>query len=157
MITTSSYRASLAAVALGGLVGWMTMLAAPASAADAKGNTIQPGQMRASKMIGNNVYGTNDQALGQVVDIVLDPDGEVAAVVIGVTPTAGEPRKNVAVPMRDIKREHDRLSLSRTQAQLQQADNYRLNGGATGSGTSTPPTQDGHTAPHPGGNSPSGK
>lgn len=58
---------------------------------------MQPDQMRASQMIGNDVYNTDDQTIGHIVDIILDPSGEVAGVVIGLVTPEGAGEKNVAV------------------------------------------------------------
>jgi sporulation protein YlmC with PRC-barrel domain len=114
---------------------------------------ILPDQMRASKIIGANVYDRNNVKLGDVQDIVLDKSGRVAAVVLSVGGFLGVGTKDVAVRMSDITTDNNRLTLDRTKAQLQQAANYQLRdkysgagegaspatGGQAGSGTSVPP------------------
>jgi sporulation protein YlmC with PRC-barrel domain len=116
---------------------------------------ILPTQIRASKMIGANVYDRQNQKLGTVQDLVLDKDGRVAAVVVSVGGVAGVGGKNVAVRMSDIKTDNNRLTLDKTKQQLDQAANYQLTdqmtgagkgpspvtGGQVGSGSSTKPRQ----------------
>jgi hypothetical protein len=76
MTSQSTCRMLLASATLGALAGFALPLGVPARAADANANQIQPGQSRASQMIGNDVYDTSDQPVGRVVDIILDPNGE---------------------------------------------------------------------------------
>lgn len=104
---------------------------------------IKPDQMRASKIIGANVYDVNNEKIGDVSDIVLDKDGRVAAVVVGVGGFLGVGEKDVAVRLGDIKTSHNRLTLDRTKQQLQQAAAYRLTDETTGAGTSVSPVHGG--------------
>src|SRR5258706_4172220 len=46
--------------------------------------TIQPDQIRGSKMIGSSVYDVQNRHIGKVRDLILDRDGKVAAVVVDV-------------------------------------------------------------------------
>jgi sporulation protein YlmC with PRC-barrel domain len=115
--------------------------------------TIQPDQMRASKIIGADVYDRDNEKVGDVDDLILDRNGEVAHVVINVGEVLGMGGKDVAVHMKDIKMDNNRLTLSQTKDQLRQAATYQLKdqttgagssptpveGGRAGSGTSTPP------------------
>ena len=87
---------------------------------------IKPDQMRASKIIGEDVYDVQNRKLGDVKDLVLDKDGKVAAVVVGVGGFLGVGEKDVAVSMSDLKTDNNRLTLDRTKEQLQQAANYQL-------------------------------
>lgn len=57
MITASLPRILLASAALGALFAVAPVPPGPARAADA----VQPGQSRASQLIGQPVYGANDQ------------------------------------------------------------------------------------------------
>jgi sporulation protein YlmC with PRC-barrel domain len=116
---------------------------------------ILPTQIRASKMIGANVYDRQNEKLGTVQDLVLDKDGRVAAVVVSVGSVVGVGGKNVAVRMSEIKTDNNRLTLDKTKQQLDQAANYQLTdqftgagkgpspvtGGQVGSGSSTKPRQ----------------
>lgn len=125
------------------------------SAATAGSQMIQPNQMRASKIIGANVYDRDNQKVGTVYDLILDRDGRVADVVVDVGSVLGIGGKNVAVKMSDIKTDSNRLTLNETKQQLQEAANYQVEdrdtgagtspspvtGGRAGSGTSTPPAR----------------
>jgi len=117
---------------------------ARATAAAAAEAQIQPDQIRASKMIGSAVYDVQNRKIGIVKDLVLDRDGQVALVVVDVGAFLGMGGKYVAVSPRDIKTDHNRLTLDLTKEQLQQAQNYRLENSYTGAGTSTSPVHGGH-------------
>jgi sporulation protein YlmC with PRC-barrel domain len=117
---------------------------ARATAAAAAEAQIQPDQIRASKMIGSAVYDLQNRKIGSVKDLVLDRDGQVASVVVDVGAFLGMGGKYVAVSPRDIKTDHNRLTLDLTKEQLQQAQNYRLENSYTGAGTSTSPVHGGH-------------
>ena len=106
--------------------------------------TIQPDQIRASKMIGSAVYDVQNRRIGHVKDLVLDRDGQVASVVVDVGTFLGMGGKYVAVNLRDLKADHNRLTLDLTKEQLQQAQDYRLENRNTGAGSSTSPVHGGH-------------
>src|SRR5262249_43260827 len=102
-------------------------------------NTIQPAQVRASKMLGSTVYDVQNRNIGSVKDLVIDKDGTVAHVVVDVGSFLGMGGKYVAVPLSDIKTDHNRLTLDRTKEQLQQMAAYDLENRNTGAGSSTSP------------------
>jgi sporulation protein YlmC with PRC-barrel domain len=104
---------------------------------------IMPNEMRASKVIGADVYDRDNKKLGDVQDVVLDKSGRVAAVVVNVGGFLGMGTKNVAVKFSDIKFDNRRLTLDRTKAQLQQAANYQLTDKETGAGQSPSPVTGG--------------
>jgi sporulation protein YlmC with PRC-barrel domain len=110
-----------------------------------RSDAILPSQMRASKIIGSTVYDRHNEKLGSVQDIVLNRNGQVAAVVVGVGGVLGVGGKNVAVKMQDIKTDNDRFTLDRSKDQLKQAVNYKLEDSDTGAGTSATPATD-HSA-----------
>jgi sporulation protein YlmC with PRC-barrel domain len=58
----------------------------------------QPGQWRASKLIGIDVYGANNEKIGDIREILLDKSGMAQVVVLGVGGFLGIGEKNVAVP-----------------------------------------------------------
>lgn len=100
--------------------------------------TIGPNQMRASKMIGMNVYGKYNQQIGSVQDIILDRNGRVAAVVISAN------GKNIALPLSAFDASHNRLTLMNIS--LQQANGaapYHLTDNNTGAGTTGVPVRGG--------------
>ena len=53
---------------------------------------------RGSKLIGATVYGPDNASIGNVNDVLLDNDGKIRAVVIGVGGFLGVGEKDVAVP-----------------------------------------------------------
>lgn len=64
---------------------------------------LQQGDMRASRLIGMTVYNDANENIGDINEIVLRPDGKVAAVVIGVGGFLGLGERDVAVPFEQIK------------------------------------------------------
>jgi sporulation protein YlmC with PRC-barrel domain len=63
----------------------------------------RPDQWLASSLKAKNVYDRSDAKIGVINDLVIDRDGRVAAVVIGVGGFLGIGEKNVGVPFQDIK------------------------------------------------------
>lgn len=106
-------------------------------------HSIQPDEIRASKMIGSTVYDVQNRNIGSVKDLVLGRSGNVDAVVIDVGSFLGMGGKYVAVPVSDIKTDNNRLTLDRTKEQLQQMAQYRLEDRSTGAGSSTSPPEGG--------------
>ena len=105
--------------------------------------TIQPDQIRASKMIGSTVYDVQNRDIGKVRDLILDRSGQVAGVAIDVGTFLGMGGKTVAVKLSDLKMDNNRITLDRTKEQLQQMANLRLENRNTGSGTSASPVHGG--------------
>jgi sporulation protein YlmC with PRC-barrel domain len=99
-----------------------TMIAAPAIAQDSNANKntqtqtqaaaapsgefmtqAQKGEYRASKFIGVNIYNNNDENVGEVNEVMVDKEGSIRAVVIGVGGFLGIGEKNVALPFKSIQ------------------------------------------------------
>jgi len=85
---------------------------APSSAtsgqASASGNAqfisqAQTGQWRASKLVGVNIYGTDNAKIGDVSEVLLDKDGKAQAIVIGVGGFLGVGAKDVALPFNAVQ------------------------------------------------------
>ena len=106
-------------------------------------HSVQPDEIRASKMIGSAVYDMQNQKIGSVDDVILNKDGKVDAVVIDVGSFLGMGGKSVAVEPNELKTDNNRLTLDRTKEQLKQMANYDLTNRNTGAGTSTSPAQGG--------------
>ena len=115
--------------------------AAPNAAVPATQATrhMRDDQMRASKLIGSAVYDPSDQKIGTIDELVLNPDGKVADVVLGVGGFLGAGEKHVAVAMAEVKRgKNDHFVLSTTKDALKQMENFDLKAeGAARSGSST--------------------
>ena len=118
--------------------------AAPAAAPHTLPATIQASrhmrddQIRASKLIGSAVYDPTDQKIGTIDELVLNADGKVADVVLGVGGFLGAGEKRVAVPMADLKRgKNDHFVLAATKDSLKQMANFEFKTASTaGSGSS---------------------
>ena len=61
------------------------------------------GKWRASKLMGLDVYNEANEKLGDVNELILDKDGKVAAVVIGVGGFLGMGEHDIAVTMDKLK------------------------------------------------------
>ena len=80
-----------------------------------------PMHLLGSDLRGTNVYGTNDEKIGDISDIVIDRQGRVVAVIVGVGGFLGLGQKDVAVPFSALE--------------LRAEKNGRSGTATTGSGT----------------------
>jgi len=79
---------------------------APSSDQMSTGNWMtreQPGQWRASKLEGLNVYNNNNEKIGDISELIVDNSGKIQAVVIGVGGFLGLGERDIAVPFEQIK------------------------------------------------------
>jgi sporulation protein YlmC with PRC-barrel domain len=58
---------------------------------------------RATELMGKNVYGSNNEDIGEIGDILLNKDGRIVGVVLDVGGFLGLGETNVAVPMRALQ------------------------------------------------------
>lgn len=67
--------------------------------------TVQqsPDQWRASKLVGLQVYGPDNQSVGKISDVLMSKDGKAASVIIGVGGFLGLGEKDVSVPYEQVK------------------------------------------------------
>ncbi len=85
----------------------------------------------ASSMIGTSVYAPNDEVIGDINDIIVNTDGTVQGVVIGVGGFLGLGEKDVAVTMKSLTLtpERDgsapRLVLNSTKEELEAAPEFK--------------------------------
>jgi sporulation protein YlmC with PRC-barrel domain len=138
---TAVFAAIVAAAAPGAFAQTSTM---PATHTAVTNHIIQSDEFRASKMLGSAVYDMQNRDIGKVSDLVLNKDGKVDAVIVDVGSFLGMGGKYVAIPLSDIKTDHNRLTLDRTKEQLKEMAAYQLENPDTGAGTSTSPTTGGH-------------
>ncbi len=68
---------------------------------------LQPGQFLASDLIGTRVVGQNNEAIGDVNDVVMGQDGKAMAVLVGVGGFLGIGEKDVAIPFEQAKVMYD--------------------------------------------------
>ena len=66
-------------------------------------NQASPGQWRASQLNGLDVYGQNNEKIGDIKDVLLDKSGKAETVVIGVGGFLGMGEKNVGVPFNSVQ------------------------------------------------------
>jgi sporulation protein YlmC with PRC-barrel domain len=66
-----------------------------------------PGSYRASDLMGKDVYGANNEDIGEINDVIIGRDGQVMAVVVGVGGFLGIGEKDVAVPMQSLQFQAD--------------------------------------------------
>jgi len=74
--------------------------AAPAAASD---TTSFKGNWRTSRLVGMSVYNDNNESLGSINDLLIDKNGDIKAVVLGVGGFLGLGEHLVAVPFDKIK------------------------------------------------------
>lgn len=106
---------------------------APSAAASTSSGTFIDSQRQdqwlASKLIGTKVRGASDETLGDVSDVVMDANGSVSAVVVGVGGFLGVGEKSVAVPFSALEmsraRDGDRLVLRHSKDELKAAPTFQ--------------------------------
>jgi sporulation protein YlmC with PRC-barrel domain len=104
-------------------------------------------EVRASKLIGTSVTNNANETVGDINDLILNRDGQVAAVVIGVGGFLGMGERDVAVNYNSLRIEYDasamtesgatKIRLDATKDQLKAAPAWTWTGGTTGQGTTT--------------------
>lgn len=62
-----------------------------------------PNHWRASKLVGVVVYGTNNERIGDINEVLIDRNGDAEAVVIGVGGFLGIGEKDVALPFKSVE------------------------------------------------------
>lgn len=97
----------------------------------AAANVIEPGEIRASKLLGSAVHNARDTKIGTVKELIIEKDGRVAAVIVKVA-FVGFGDKYVAVNLEDLTSRDNRLTLDRTSDQLQQMTGYNLDENVSG-------------------------
>jgi sporulation protein YlmC with PRC-barrel domain len=96
-LTSAAFAAAMLAASPLALAQSTAQTSAMTPTADAPATRIEAGQIRGTDLRGSSVYDSQNKKIGSVDDMILDHNGRVAAVVIGVKD------KDVAVGMRDLK------------------------------------------------------
>jgi hypothetical protein len=65
--------------------------------------TPQPGQIMGSDLRGTRVYGSNNESIGDISDLLLDRQGRIVAAIVGVGGFLGIGQKDVAVPFEALE------------------------------------------------------
>jgi sporulation protein YlmC with PRC-barrel domain len=109
--------------------------AAPADSAKPVSSQIVDAQGRdewlASKLKGTTVVGSDNQKVGDVIDILLDKSGQVRAFIVGVGGVLGLGAKEVAIDLTEFREvpasngNKTHLKVSMTKEQLAQAPDFK--------------------------------
>ena len=91
-------------------------------------------EFKASKFVGIDVYGSENEKIGDISEILLDAQGNAKAVVIGVGGFLGIGQKNVAVPWSSVTWSNDPAPSKTASTERPAATGSTATGG-TGSGT----------------------
>jgi len=91
-------------------------------------------------LVGNlwnkRVYNSNGESIGDLNDLVIDKDGRIAAVVVGVGGFLGLGEKNVAVDYNHLRQNGgitpDRVTINMTKDDLNNAPNFQRQGSGSG-------------------------
>jgi sporulation protein YlmC with PRC-barrel domain len=113
---------------------------APTAQSTAATPMKHPGHWRSSKMIGLNVYNNANEKIGDINDILLDPAGKVAGVVVGVGGFLGMGEHDVLVKLDQIKFVNEPVR-STTTANQRPAGTAAPTTTATGTATTTRPAR----------------
>ena len=73
----------------------------------------QTTDMRASYLIGANIKNMQDETVGEINDLVLDKDGKVVAVVVGVGGFLGMGEREVALDYKSLNVKYDPNAMTR--------------------------------------------
>jgi sporulation protein YlmC with PRC-barrel domain len=112
----------------------LTLMATAPAFAQSGGFVQKQGanEWRSSKLVGTNVYGPADEKIGDINEVLIDNNGAVHGVVIGIGGFLGVGEKDIAVPFKslNIKRAQnsdkiDRISVRYTKDQLKQAPAFK--------------------------------
>jgi sporulation protein YlmC with PRC-barrel domain len=94
---------------------------------------MSPQQMRGSELMGVDVYGSDNEKIGDIDELIVGQDGRLEAIVVGVGGFLGIGEKNVAIPFDQVE------FLSERQVEAMNASN-RTAAGTTAGGVTTPAT-----------------
>jgi sporulation protein YlmC with PRC-barrel domain len=90
----------------------------------------EQGVWRASELVGKDVYGSNNEDIGEVSDVLIGQNGQVRGVIVGVGGFLGLGETNVALPMQAFQfSNRDAVRTAGTQSGASGT------GGASGAGT----------------------
>src|SRR5947209_404765 len=93
----------------------------PGNSTAATETQMKPDQIRAEKFIGSTVYDVQNRDIGKVKDLLFDKGGKIDQAVLDVGAFLGMGGKYVAIPLKDIKMDNNRLTLDMTKEQLKSA------------------------------------
>jgi sporulation protein YlmC with PRC-barrel domain len=129
MLKTLMLTTAISSLLIGGAMAQST---ASGAAATQTVSQQKPDQWLASKFKGTNVVGVDNQKIGDVTDILFDKNGKIEAYVVSVGGFLGIGSKEVALAPSSFQvlaadansGGYERLKLSMSKDQLQQASNF---------------------------------
>lgn len=135
-MTTTAMFAAMMALSVPAFAQTSTATNTPSATAGE--SQMRPDQIRASKFIGSTVYDVQNRNIGSVKDMLFDKGGRVDQAVIDVGAFLGMGGKYVAIPLKDIKMDNNRLTVDMSKEQLKSAQAFKFNE-TESTGTSAPP------------------
>jgi sporulation protein YlmC with PRC-barrel domain len=86
-------------------------------------------EWRASTLIGASVYGPDNKSIGDINELLIEKDGRVTAVVVGVGGFLGVGEKRVALPLQSLNVERkdgeiEKITVAHTKEQLNNAPTF---------------------------------
>jgi sporulation protein YlmC with PRC-barrel domain len=103
-------------------------MAAAGTAAEAEFLSFGADQVRASDVIGKEIFGPDDQSIGEVSDLVVQEDGETRAALIDIGGFLGVGEKEVSIPFEQIEMAQDgdepRLTIAMSREELEALPAY---------------------------------
>jgi hypothetical protein len=87
----------------------------------------QPGQVTTDKLIGRSIQNAQNETIGEIEAVVLDPDGKVGAVVVGVGGFLGIGQRDVAIQWTalEVGSNGEKVTTALTKDQLKALPEYR--------------------------------
>jgi sporulation protein YlmC with PRC-barrel domain len=107
---------------------------------DAGTKLMLKGQWRASKLMGLNVYNDSNEKLGDINELILDKNGKVNAVVVGVGGFLGMGEHDIAVSMDKLKFVEEPVRTSSARDTTAPVRDTTTTGAAPAPATTTAPT-----------------
>ncbi|MDP2358069.1 MAG: PRC-barrel domain-containing protein [Beijerinckiaceae bacterium] len=127
--------------AMSGTASNPSNLGTAATSADVNRALATPGvgQMMSSDIRGTNVYGANNESVGDVSDILLSREGEIVALVVGVGGFLGIGQKDVAIPFKAFDFVTEGQATTRTSTSTSPGATGTAPGMTSGAGTTAAP------------------
>lgn len=124
---TSHLTLAAALVLLGGAAVAQTTPAMPPAGGAAVPTAMQPGQIRAEQLIGEDVYNAANEEIGEIEDLVIDPrSGTVVAVLIELEGALGLAQRHIAVPLSRVQMSgNDRITLNASAEEIKAMPSYQ--------------------------------
>ncbi|HET6839106.1 MAG TPA: PRC-barrel domain-containing protein [Bradyrhizobium sp.] len=113
--------------------------AGSANTAAALATSQLQGNWRGSKVVGLNVYNDNNESLGSINELLMDKNGNIKAVVLGVGGFLGVGEHLVAVPFEKIKFVNEPVAYSGSASNRPAAPSTTTGSATTSSSSTTSP------------------